>query len=165
MSTKTKLFSASLILAAGLMTAGIAQAQTAQHSDPQPQDNRCWGEAASALAKLGKDDGISGGGMGSHSRSATAADKNGGFRSNDTFAPGDGQPRAGVGNVTRDPNGPHHTDPGTGGLGVHAVNNADFFSTIANPVTGEFESGPKLLDLDGDPGCSTGLTTPLAPNG
>ena len=29
MSTKTKLFSASLILAAGLMTGGIARAQTA----------------------------------------------------------------------------------------------------------------------------------------
>ena len=37
MSTKTKLFSASLILAASLMTAGVAQALG-------PQDNRCWGK-------------------------------------------------------------------------------------------------------------------------
>jgi len=46
MSTKTKLFSASLILAASLMTAGIAQAREAQSGD-----NRCWGKAASSLAQ------------------------------------------------------------------------------------------------------------------
>ena len=43
--------------------------------------------------------------------------------------------RAGVGNATR--GAPHFADPGDGGQGIHALNNAEAAATL-DPVTGDF---------------------------
>jgi hypothetical protein len=152
MSTKTKLFSASLILAASLMTAGIAQAQTAPPpSSATPQDNRCWGEAASNLAQM------STGAMGMHSKSSKAPQ--------DTFRDGPfggGEPRNGVGPTTTLVHAAKDTFMP---LGQHAVNNSVGFTDLADPVTGDTTAlGKQITGLGTGtatntalPACSTGL--------
>jgi hypothetical protein len=129
---------AALALALGIATAAAAQ-QTPNKAVNDPsvggQANKCWGETASGIAQLSGLDGSKGGGMGQHSRSATAAEKNGGFSS------GAGpvqlpQPRQGVGNVSADLDGPHGVHPGDGGNGVHAANNGQVFAQGLDPVTG-----------------------------
>ena len=105
--------------------------------------------------------------MGSHSRSRNAADINGGFRNSDNPFAGDptsdGQPRLGVGNATRTV---HNADgPRKGGQGVHAVNNSNGFTEVADAVTGGSNLGETNTEiLPG--GCSTGLNTTidLVPN-
>jgi hypothetical protein len=165
MSTKTKLFSASLILAAGLMTTGIGQALAAQDTtfvmgrDAGPGDNRCWGEAASALAQSAK------AGMGRHSKAAAAPETS--FRDSTFINPDQTslQPRLGVKGATEGP--PHNTettvaDISRGGLAVHALNNANAFTQLVNPVTGG------LPDEDGDLLTSarcTSVGTDFLPNG
>jgi hypothetical protein len=114
-------------------------------SDTGGQQNKDWGKVASNVARLDTDayDG-EGGAMGQHSRSTQAADINGGFASSDngfgiTLSDNtDGSVgREGVGNVSADNGNIHHTSPGDGGNGVHAVNNAGLAETL-NPVNGEF---------------------------
>lgn len=148
-----------LISLGSFLTLGVMPAAIAQNSLEDPQDpavggqlNQCWGDAASQTAKLSTPDGTSGGGMGQHSRSTTAADINGGFASSDTpfqfnADPGQegGNGRLGVGNATR--SDPHNVQPGDGGNGQHGINNIDFsnpdpgtgFPGI-DPVTGQFGS-------------------------
>lgn len=130
--------------------AGFAAITIAQAAENDPsvggQLNQCWGQIASQVAKLDTPDGTSGGGMGQHARSTEAANKNGGFaNSNNAFGITfnvDGG-RQGVGNVSKDPEGPHNVHPGDGGNGQHAINNSSDtvngigFSTLLNPVTGE----------------------------
>jgi hypothetical protein len=106
------------------------------------QDNKNWGTVASNLARLPTDgsDGT-GGAMGQHTRSTEAADINGGFANSEngfdiTFNEEneDGNHgRDGVGNVTRDV---HHAQPGDGGNGQHALNNAGLAGQL-DPITGE----------------------------
>jgi hypothetical protein len=116
--------------AAVALSVGLATAVSAA----EPQDNRCWGEVASQLAQADSADGLTGGGMGLHSRSETAANINGGFaNSGNPF--GQDQPRAGVGNVSA--GAPHNTHPSEGGNGQHAANNGEGFTQIVNAVTGE----------------------------
>jgi hypothetical protein len=144
MSTKTKLFSASLILAASLMTAGIAQAQTAPPpSNATPQDNRCWGEAASNLAQMSK------GAMGKHSKSSQAPQET--FRDGPF---GGGEPRNGVGPTTT----LVHAEKDTFmPLGQHAVNNSVGFTDLADPVTGDTTAaGKAFLESVGAPDVGTG---------
>jgi hypothetical protein len=153
MSTKTKLFSASLILAASLMTAGGAQALG-------PQDNRCWGEAAASLAQGGPDG--TGGTMGDHSKASQSPQTT--FR--DSVFGGTGK-RTGIGNGTSDPEGPHATDMKDGGLAVHAKNNSDFFTDLVDPWTGEVFENPDIGSTDNDlldpeSPCSS-VTTNLTP--
>lgn len=146
----TGLCTATLLLAAtGAMSAGKTQ-------DPGTtgQNNKCWGKIASGLAQYDSPNydstTMSGGGMGMHSRSQTAADKNGGFnvssnffgnhqvdRKNDPTIGNAG--RTGVGNVSAGQ--PHNTAPGDGGNGQHAVNNGEFFTPLVDPVTGTFMGG------------------------
>lgn len=127
--------------------AATAMAQAAEN-DPSVggQLNRCWGQVAGQIAKLDTPDGTSGGGMGQHSRSTQAANNNGGFAANNeeygpnafgiTFNTDGG--RQGVGNVSKDPEGPHNVHPGDGGNGQHAINNSTSgFSAVLNPVTGD----------------------------
>jgi hypothetical protein len=109
---------------------GLATAASAA----EPQDNRCWGEVASQLAQAESADGLTGGGMGLHSRSETAANINGGF-ANSANPFGQNQPRAGVGNVSAGP--PHNTHPSDGGNGQHAANNGEGFTQLVNAVTGD----------------------------
>jgi hypothetical protein len=120
--------------AAAALSLGVATAAWAQESEPS--DNRCWGKIASQLAQSVDDDGdgvdATGGGMGAHSRSATAAEINGGFATN-SLVPIT-QPRQGVGNVSK--GAPHNTHPGDGGNGVHAINNGGF-AVALDPVDGE----------------------------
>lgn len=107
-----------------------------------PQLNRCWGEQAANLAQLdtsGVD--VAGGGMGLHSRDASAPGET--FRDS-RFGSAD---RLGIGNGTAQVEGPHHTSPADGGLGVHAINNGSTttqgpvrglgFSQLADPLTGQ----------------------------
>ncbi|WP_166802433.1 hypothetical protein [Microvirga pakistanensis] len=144
----TGLCTATLLLAAtGAMAAGKTQ-------DPAVtgQNNQCWGQVASGLAQFDSPNydasTMNGGGMGMHARSQTGADINGGFNSTtsvfgihqtDLKASGDNAGRAGVGNVSA--GFPHNTAPGDGGNGQHATNNGEFFSTIADPVTGTLMGG------------------------
>jgi hypothetical protein len=151
MSTKTKLFSASLILAASLMTTGMAQAQLATN-DPNVggQANQCWGDIASQLAKLG---------MGDHTRSTTAANNVGGFAAsgedgnifgitfNELNADGN-HGRTGVGMVSRGQNSPHTVHPGDGGNGFHAANNGEVLANLIDPVTGQAPTGPSTLSCE-----------------
>ena len=126
--------------AAVALSVGLAIPASAQDS---PQLNQCWGQIASQTAKLATPDGTSGGGMGQHARSTQAADRNGGFANSDngfeiTFnvkQDGGNAGREGVGNATRGE--PHNAEPGEGGNGRHAINNANAANTL-NPVTGEF---------------------------
>jgi hypothetical protein len=101
------------------------------------QNNKCWGQTASELAKQ-SDPSVNGGGMGAHTRSETAADINGGF-ANSTNPFGQDQPRSGVGNVSTDVHGVH---PGDGGNGIHAANNGQVLTAFANPVTGAAVTDP-----------------------
>src|SRR4051794_6747493 len=154
MSTKTKLFSASLILAASLMTAGgaqaagkaISQADLATNtSETGGNLNRCWGKIASELAHQG--------GLGIHTRSTTAANNVGGFTAsegditngfgitfNELNADGN-HSRAGVGNTSKGLNSPHTVAPGDGGNGAHAITNAGL-ADIINPQTGVLFDDP-----------------------
>jgi hypothetical protein len=162
MSTKTKLFSASLILAAGLMTTGIGQALAAKDTtftmgrDAGPGDNRCWGEAASALAQSAKS------GMGLHSRAAAAPGDS--FRDSAFINPDGGtlQPRLGVKGATEGP--PHNADISQGGLAVHALNNANGFTQLVNPVTGDPVAAGEDGDLLTSARC-TSVKTDFFPNG
>lgn len=125
----SKLLLTGAILGFGLMAAGVVEAK------PAATNNQCWGKVASGLAQFDSPyvtDDMNGGGMGMHSRASQGATNNGGFANSDFgFGPG---PRDGVGNVSA--GAPHNTAPGDGGNGQHAVNNGEFFSTIADPVTG-----------------------------
>ena len=155
MTATWKILSGAAAVVLGLSVAGTAIAQQTPNkatNDPSVggQANKCWGETASGIAKLTGLDGTSGGGMGQHSRSATAAEKNGGFSS------GDGpiqlpQPRQGVGSVSGDLDGPHGVHPGDGGNGVHAANNGQVFSAQLDPVTGipVGDGEPRLIPCDG----------------
>ena len=139
------------MLAAGVSLAVSATAQAAPtervQQDPAVtgQLNQAWGQTASKTAKLDTPEETNGGGMGQHSRSTTAANNNGGFASNDnafgiTFNVKDDDGNAGrqgVGNVSADAQAPHHTAPGDGGNGQHAINNGGTFASLLNPVTGE----------------------------
>jgi hypothetical protein len=133
---------------AGLALAGLLINGAPAYAAPGDAGNRDWGKVSSNLAQLDTDhstapDGTeaNGGAHGQHSRSTTAANINGGFASDDnafgiTFNEREegetNNGRSGVGNVTRDV---HNADPGDGGNGVHAVNNANLSSTL-DPVTG-----------------------------
>lgn len=112
------------------LAVGVAGAAHAQSTPEKPAAtlNQCWGNVASQIAQLGKDDAISGGGMGAHSRSAESPQ--GGFAAGSGFFE---EPRNGVGNQSQLP--PHNTHPSDGGNGIHANNNANFTS-IVDPVTG-----------------------------
>ena len=127
------------------ITVGLAGAAHAQSTDkPNATLNQCWGNVASQLAQLGKNDDISGGGMGAHSRSAKSPQ--GGF------AAGSGlieEPRNGVGNQSQNP--PHSTHPSEGGNGIHANNNAIFTNPnrpgfSLDPVTGEAATAANTLE-------------------
>ncbi|MCB4825248.1 hypothetical protein [Roseicella aerolata] len=120
--------------------AGAARAASPQDPGTSGQINQCWGQIASGLAQYDSPnvtDAMHGGAMGMHSRSGTAAAKNGGF-ANNPIAPIT-QPRTGAGNVSK--GAPHNTHPGDGGMGQHAVNNGAFFSTLLDPVTGTVMGG------------------------
>ncbi len=132
--------------AAAMMIGSPALADTAQDPGTTGQGNKDWGKVVSNLARLSTDgstapDGsaANGGAMGQHARSTTAANNNGGFANSTCFIQlnvkdADGNAgRDGVGNVTRDV---HHSQPGDGGNGTHAVNNAKL-SGVVNPVTCE----------------------------
>jgi hypothetical protein len=130
-----RMLSAALALCAGISAAGIAQAQ----DRPAATSNRCWGEIASGLAQYESPnvtEEMNGGSMGMHTRSSAAAIRNGGFNDPTVNPFGATQPRQGVGNVSRDPDGLHHTAPGDGGNGQHAVNNGQL-SAVIDPVTGQ----------------------------
>jgi hypothetical protein len=134
-----------------LASAGAAMAQSTSLTPQDPsiggQLNQCWGVVASQLAQL---DGATGGGMGSHSRSTTAANNVGGFASsNNAFnitlnsLNSDGNHgREGVGNVSAGPL--HNTPTGDGGNGQHAINNANLTARL-DPVTGLPGTGVPLL--------------------
>ena len=139
------------MLAAGLSLAVGASAQAAPTErvgqDPAVtgQLNQAWGQTASKSAKLDTPEGTSGGGMGQHSRSTEAADRNGGFASDDnafgiTFNVKDADGNAGrqgVGNVSAGAQGLHQTAPGDEGNGQHAISNGGTFASLLNSVTGE----------------------------
>lgn len=140
MTRRTGTVSSAAAVAMVLGFASTAWAQDTNTPDPGGQQNQCWGQIASQLAQLGTDDAISGGGMGSHSRSTTAADINGGFATSTPPGPTlnelndeGNHGREGVGNVSATD---HETHPGDGGNGVHAENNAEA-ATRLNPVTGQ----------------------------
>lgn len=131
----------------------------------EPSDNRDWGKVASNLAQLDTEgsDGT-GGAMGQHSRSTTAADIEGGFASsendlgltNNVREEGEtNNGRDGVGNVSRDV---HGTDPGDGGNGQHAVNNAEL-AEVVNPITGGFTENAGGDDPDVSNELDEGTTT------
>jgi hypothetical protein len=132
-------------LGVGLATTVWAAQVERVQQDPAVHGNlnKCWGQVASQTAKLGRDDDIPGGGLGSHSRSTQAANNVGGFANSENgfgiqFNVDGG--RKGVGNFsaqTAETGGPHHTAPGDGGNGVHAMNNAAAATTL-NPVNGQF---------------------------
>ncbi len=132
--------------AAAMMVGSPALADNAQDPGTTGQGNKDWGKVASNLARLptegstapdGSD--ANGGAMGQHARSTTAADNNGGFANSSCFIKlnvkdADGNAgRDGVGNVSRDF---HDSEPGDGGNGTHAVNNAELAERV-NPVTCE----------------------------
>lgn len=141
MTAPWRMLSGVTVAAFCLGVAGTAWAQ--QDPNTGGQLNKCWGQVASQTAKLDTPDGTSGGGMGQHSRSTQAANNNGGFAANNeefgangfriTFNVDGG--RLGVGNATR--GDPHFAEPGDGGNGQHAINNAEAAETL-NPVTGDF---------------------------
>jgi hypothetical protein len=120
----------------------IATAQDTNDPETGGQLNKEWGRVVSDLAQKSDPD-VTGGGMGAHSRSTTAANNNGGFASgsngfNITFNVRDGDGNAGregVGNVSAGEL--HNVHPGDGGNGQHALNNEQL-SGVLDPVTGEF---------------------------
>ncbi|HZA16718.1 MAG TPA: hypothetical protein VE645_07450 [Pseudonocardiaceae bacterium] len=149
--------------AAAMMVGSPALADSPQDPGTPGQGNKDWGKVASNVAQLSTEgstapDGsdANGGAMGQHARATTAADNNGGFASSDngfgiTFNVKDADGNAGrdgVGNVTRDL---HNSEPGDGGNGTHAVNNAEL-SGVLNPVTGEFttNAGGTAEDVSGE---------------
>ena len=149
--------------AAAMMVGSPALADSPQDPGTPGQGNKDWGKVASNVAQLSTEgstapDGsdANGGAMGQHARATTAADNNGGFASIDngfgiTFNvkdPDGNAGRDGVGNVTRDV---HNSEPGDGGNGTHAVNNAEL-SGVLNPVTGEFttNAGGTAEDVSGE---------------
>lgn len=133
---------AALALGLGLATTAWAAQVERVEQDPAVHGNlnKCWGQVASQTAKLDTPDGTNGGALGQHSRSTQAANINGGFAAtgngfNIQFNVDGG--RDGVGNASADVDGFHHTNPGDGGNGQHAMNNAGLAETL-NPVTGQF---------------------------
>ncbi|MBM3604612.1 MAG: hypothetical protein FJX25_07600 [Alphaproteobacteria bacterium] len=163
-----------------LLSLGAAPAVMAQAvNDPAVggQLNQCWGQIASQVAKLGGSDDISGGGMGSHSRSTKAANNVGGFASDQngfgiTFNvkgvidPATGLPttnagRQGVGNMSK--GAPHSTHTGDGGNGQHALNNSSDsvnglgLSNLLDGVSGQ------LTPVLGGTGAMNNLTCSLVP--
>lgn len=141
--------------AAVILVIATAAALIGSPALAEPQQNRDWGKVASNLARLDTDhstaaDGTdaNGGAMGQHARSTQAADNNGGFTATGSNGFGitfnvkeDGEQsagRLGVGNATR--GAPHNSEPGDGGNGVHAINNANA-AGILDPVTGDFVGG------------------------
>lgn len=150
-----------VIIAAAMMVGSPALADSPQDPGTTGQGNKDWGEVASNLAQLSTEgstapDGsdANGGAMGQHSRTTTAADNNGGFANSDgiiqfNVKDADGNAgRDGVGNVSRDV---HNSEPGDGGNGTHAVNNAEL-AGVVNPVTGEFttNAGGTAEDVSGE---------------
>jgi len=140
-----------VLLGAAVVVLSVGLAGTAGAGNPQDpgtggQLNKCWGDITQQQAKLPTPEGTHGGARGQHTRSTTAANKNGGFASSDnalgiTFNElnTDGNHgRAGVGNATR--GAIHNAQPGDGGNGQHAINNGNDglgFSNQLNPTTGE----------------------------
>jgi hypothetical protein len=116
---------------------GCAGSAYAQSTTPAAPLNQCWGQVATGLAQYDSPNydstTMNGGSMGMHSRSATAADINGGFATTGFVQ----QPRSGVGNVSTDV---HGVAPGDGGNGQHAINNGSL-SQFIDPVTGTFMRG------------------------
>jgi hypothetical protein len=154
------------MIASKLLVAGVALATSIAMSgavQAAPQDNQCWGQIASGLAKydsVTQDNTLveeKGGSMGLHSRSTQAATNNGGFASPDngfgiTFNVEGG--RQGVGNVSK--GAPHNTAPADGGNGQHAVNNGEALALVLDPTTGQFFTGDDVptainCDLDVEP--------------
>jgi hypothetical protein len=154
--TASKLFLASLVLAAGFATSAAAQ----QDPDTGGNLNRCWGEVARQTAQYQsttQDDTEiveRGGGMGTHSRSTTAANKVGGFTNtttnelpfdltfNELNADGN-HSRLGVANATR--GAPHNAEPGDGGNGQHAINNGQLVGSF-DPTTGQALEDGQLFE-------------------
>jgi hypothetical protein len=148
--------------AAAAMVLGFASpiwAQATNTPETGGQLNQCWGQVASGIAQLGRDDDMSGGGMGSHTRSTTAADNVGGFAasSNDGFTFNElneegNHGRDGVGNVSA--GGFHNSHPGDGGNGQHAINNSNDsvngfgLANDIDPVTGGPSAGDQGLGCD-----------------
>lgn len=145
---KSRVIAVLVSAAAAMMIGSPALADSPQDPGTTGQGNKDWGTVASNLAQLSTEgstapDGsdANGGAMGQHSRATTAADNNGGFANSDndfgiTFNvkdPDGNAGRDGVGNVTRDV---HDSEPGDGGNGTHAVNNAEL-AGVLNPVNGE----------------------------
>jgi hypothetical protein len=147
MTATSRMWSGAVAVALSFSVAGTAMAQETPRATNDPavggQLNQCWGKVASQLAQMGRDDDIPGGGLGSHSRSTTAANNVGGFASdNNDFGitlsqldPETGNHgRDGVGNVSAGPI--HNTNPGDGGNGQHAINNGNLAAGL-DPVDGQ----------------------------
>ncbi len=144
--------------AAAMLIGSPALADSAQDPDITGQGNKDWGKVTSNLAQLSTEDSDgNGGAMGQHARATKAADINGGFaNSGNGFEiqfnvkdAGDNAGRAGVGNATR--GAPHNSEPGDGGNGTHAMNNAEA-AAVLNPITGEFttNAGGTAEDVSGE---------------
>jgi hypothetical protein len=146
MTATWRMLSGAAAVALGLSVAASSMAQETPRATNDPavggQLNQCWGQVASQTAQMGGDDNIPGGGLGSHSRSTTAANNVGGFASdnndfditlNEVNAEGN-HGRDGVGNVSAGPI--HNTNPGDGGNGQHAINNGNLAAAL-DPVDGQ----------------------------
>jgi hypothetical protein len=150
--------------AAAMMVGSPALADSPQDPGTTGQGNKDWGKVASNLAQLSTEgstapDGsdANGGAMGQHARATTAADNNGGFAHSDNDLniqfnvkdPDGNAGRDGVGNVSRGDF--HQSEPGDGGNGTHAVNNAELAGTL-NPITGELttNAGGTAEDVSGE---------------
>lgn len=136
MSRIIKLASASFLVGMAIASDEPAFAQSTS-TQPSAPYNQCWGQIASGVAQFDSPNydsaAMNGGSMGMHSRSAAAADLNGGFATNGFIQ----QPRSGVGNVSTDV---HGVAPGDGGNGEHAVNNG-LLAQFIDPATGSFTGG------------------------
>jgi hypothetical protein len=131
---------------AAAVALGVGLTTTVWAASPQDpatggQLNKCWGNIIKQVAQADTPEGSSGGGMGMHARSTTAANINGGFASDDNAvgitlnelnAEGN-HGRDGVGNVSTDVHGTH---PGDGGNGQHAINNGQLAAQV-DPVDGD----------------------------
>jgi hypothetical protein len=78
MTAPWRILSGAAAVALGLGFATTVWAASPQDSSTGGQENKCWGQTASQLGQQ-SDPSVTGGGMGAHSRSETAADINGGF--------------------------------------------------------------------------------------